>query len=754
MVGQLIFSSVILAKSYTQWVESNYNANEQIFRQVVNNVEKSHETIQSLCDSLFMNPEIVRLMYNDLDSVDIYDQIIAFQKIYTPVLNSNPLVHSIYIYNEDKDAFLSSYRYLEFQDEELRTMMNERTIFSRKYNPIVRWIDEPSKKKTKVMTYVLYNSINGEGRPEGAVVVNVDFNKFIDEVRQLFTFVEEEKSRILIFDQKENMIFTSNKEEEDALEKDRIKKVLTQFQGSSKQVFDLKKEKISGEKYGVFFTKVDELDWTIVKVQSYDDIFGDIHNKLLTTVVISSLFCVVMLALTYVVAQKIYSPIGRLVEKTKREQGEKDTELNEIEYLSQMYENLSGSLKEYQKKGEKNKNVLNYNLHRLLLDEEGADERILESLCTEDKEFFGIDNWYGVGVIQIDNYRKLRADYNHKEQDLYKFSIENILAEILAGYGYRSVRISVADDMIAVIVHGDFSNDIEYREIMETCFRNTNGKMKEYFQISFSTSISSYQKGIRKICELYHNAERQLLYRYVLGKEALIFYDYDVKRSGYEEPEIIIEQLKDHIQNKNEIGIRTDFEKMTETLCQHDNETLMEFLVDFVVQIFRVIEVSEKTNSAYGGKKFLEQYAEILSMETWAEMSEQLQKILWDIIGQEDKEKKKTKLLVELVQKMVKEEFSDPNLCLQQIAEMVKMSSQYVGRMFKGEMGLSVAEYINEYRLEKSVEIMLNTGCTVKEVLYQVGIEHESQYYRLFKKKYGVSPKAYILEQLTENTIE
>jgi len=49
--------------------------------------------------------------------------------------------------------------------------------------------------------------------------------------------------------------------------------------------------------------------------------------------------------------------------------------------------------------------------------------------------------------------------------------------------------------------------------------------------------------------------------------------------------------------------------------------------------------------------------------------------------------------------------------------------------------------------MEKSVEIMMKTGCTVSEVLEKVGIESESQYHRLFKKKYGTTPRAYMLEK-------
>lgn len=148
----------------------------------------------------------------------------------------------------------------------------------------------------------------------------------------------------------------------------------------------------------------------------------------------------------------------------------------------------------------------------------------------------------------------------------------------------------------------------------------------------------------------------------------------------------------------------------------------------------------------YSGSAIMERYAEILSLENWEEMSEYLYGMLMDVLAPEKKQARKTILLVGTVQKIIQEEYEDPNLCLQQISDIVKMSSQYVGRIFKGTIGVSVAEYINEFRLKKSVEIMLETGGTVNEVLEAVGIENESQYYRMFKKKYGTTPKAYMME--------
>ena len=50
-------------------------------------------------------------------------------------------------------------------------------------------------------------------------------------------------------------------------------------------------------------------------------------------------------------------------------------------------------------------------------------------------------------------------------------------------------------------------------------------------------------------------------------------------------------------------------------------------------------------------------------------------------------------------------------------------------------MNMSVADYINEVRLAKAVDWLENSGLNIKDILVKIGIENESYFYKLFKKK-------------------
>nr|WP_240159710.1 helix-turn-helix transcriptional regulator [Paenibacillus aceris] len=90
-------------------------------------------------------------------------------------------------------------------------------------------------------------------------------------------------------------------------------------------------------------------------------------------------------------------------------------------------------------------------------------------------------------------------------------------------------------------------------------------------------------------------------------------------------------------------------------------------------------------------------------------------------------------------------------MCLQFVADKLNLSAKQVSKTFNSQYARSVADYINDVRLEKATEWLQNSNLNMKDILQKIGLENESYFYKLFKKKYGVPPKEYVLnKQLKE----
>lgn len=93
--------------------------------------------------------------------------------------------------------------------------------------------------------------------------------------------------------------------------------------------------------------------------------------------------------------------------------------------------------------------------------------------------------------------------------------------------------------------------------------------------------------------------------------------------------------------------------------------------------------------------------------------------------------------------KYIDDEFSNINLNLDMIADKLNLSPNYLGKMFKKEVGDSVGKYIVEYRLKKAVVYMNETDMRMKTIIDKVGFVSESNFYKQFKNYYGVTPSEY-----------
>lgn len=78
-----------------------------------------------------------------------------------------------------------------------------------------------------------------------------------------------------------------------------------------------------------------------------------------------------------------------------------------------------------------------------------------------------------------------------------------------------------------------------------------------------------------------------------------------------------------------------------------------------------------------------------------------------------------------------------------EIAESVFLTPEYMAKMFKKETGISLKQYISDYRISKAKELLANPAVRISDVAADVGYDNFSYFSTVFKKTTGYTPVEY-----------
>ncbi|MEM9444511.1 MAG: response regulator [Verrucomicrobiota bacterium] len=92
---------------------------------------------------------------------------------------------------------------------------------------------------------------------------------------------------------------------------------------------------------------------------------------------------------------------------------------------------------------------------------------------------------------------------------------------------------------------------------------------------------------------------------------------------------------------------------------------------------------------------------------------------------------------------IVKDHYNEPDFNPRNLADHLSMSLRSLQRKLKATLNQAPAEFINEFRLQRAAELLLTTNTNITEITFLVGFEEASSFSRMFKKRYGKSPKLY-----------
>ena len=92
--------------------------------------------------------------------------------------------------------------------------------------------------------------------------------------------------------------------------------------------------------------------------------------------------------------------------------------------------------------------------------------------------------------------------------------------------------------------------------------------------------------------------------------------------------------------------------------------------------------------------------------------------------------------------KHINENFTE-DIKIEQLAEMEHYNPSYYSEWFKKNMGVSPKDYIQNLRVTKAKELLLDTDYTITQIGQIVGYKHSPSFTRVFKEQTGYSPVEY-----------
>lgn len=92
--------------------------------------------------------------------------------------------------------------------------------------------------------------------------------------------------------------------------------------------------------------------------------------------------------------------------------------------------------------------------------------------------------------------------------------------------------------------------------------------------------------------------------------------------------------------------------------------------------------------------------------------------------------------------KYIEQHYTEP-ITIQTIAEAVGFSPSHFMKFFKQTFGMSFIGYLNTHRLVIAARLLVSSDDTILSIAVETGFENLSYFNRMFKKKFGITPRQY-----------
>lgn len=91
----------------------------------------------------------------------------------------------------------------------------------------------------------------------------------------------------------------------------------------------------------------------------------------------------------------------------------------------------------------------------------------------------------------------------------------------------------------------------------------------------------------------------------------------------------------------------------------------------------------------------------------------------------------------------IQEHFKNPAISLNDVSNSAHLSSSHLAFLLKKQLGMSYKQFLTQLRMKTAMNYLKETDWTIDIIAESVGYPNVTNFYRLFQRETGVTPKAF-----------
>lgn len=164
---------------------------------------------------------------------------------------------------------------------------------------------------------------------------------------------------------------------------------------------------------------------------------------------------------------------------------------------------------------------------------------------------------------------------------------------------------------------------------------------------------------------------------------------------------------------------------------------LINFFCDnFSPQTLKVIKLKNS-------ESYIRDFEKMHKLSLFSGNRTSLMSIFYDILSRLENENKNTNNIIVPALEEIEENYYNPKLCNNMLADLCGISEVYFRKQFSLQMGISPRQYILDIRIRRAKQLLSTGAMSVYEISETVGFSSVYHFCRAFKEKTGMTPSEY-----------